>query len=224
MKSWKEFLIVLTICAVVVGFNLRSNSESEAESEIGGFNTPEYEPVDLSKGLGPPKRDLVLVQLDEDPELVEWCKKEIAASTGAKVVEVVSLKDFPDGIDSYNEERQQDDAEVILRALSRDNTYADIAVLAVTSKDLYTSGKPEWRYCFGSHGANATAVISSVRMGGRFQEGLFPTKRSKDRFRKLLLRYTLEMVYEVPRNSDPTSLLYNRVLAPRDLTMMEYRI
>lgn len=224
MKSWKELAVVMAICAVVVAWNLKSTPEKDEETEIGGFTTPEYVPVDLTKELGPAKRDIVLVQMDQSSELTEWCQKEIAAATGAKVVKIFPYDEITAPMESYDDTRSQDDAEIIIDELSSQFKGSDQAVLAVTSKDLYTSAKPEWRYCFGTHGPNHTAVISSVRMGARFQKSLFPTKRAEDRFRKLLLRYVLEMAYEVPRNDDPKSLLYSRVLAPRDLSAMEYRI
>jgi hypothetical protein len=224
MKSWREFALILAVCALVVTWSLRPSNEVDDKEELGGITTPDYHPVDLTKDLGEPKRDIILVNLDPDPELLAWCTVEIEAATGARVAQVISANDIGLGDEAYDETRHQDNAEIIIEKMSDYFSDSEHAALAVTSRDLYTSAKPEWRYCFGTHGSNRTAVISSVRMGGRFQDTLFPSKRAKDRFRKLLLRYVLEMAYDTPRNSDPKSLLYNRVLAPRDLSKMEYRI
>ena len=218
MKSWKEFVVVLAVCALVVAYNLRPEAEESSEVE------PAVEVVNVTEGMGEPKRELVLVQWDGDPELVQWCEAEIEAFTNVKIGNVFQRNSIPQADISFNQERRQFDADLLVDEASGVFGSKEGATLAVTRDDLYLSSKPEWRYCFGTHGPKQTAILSSVRMGGRFQEEIFPNAKAKDRFRKMLLRYVLEMTYDLPRNNDPKSLLYNRVLGPRDLDAMEYRV
>ncbi len=216
MKSWKEFLAVLFVCAVVVSLNLQATKSSETKGPSPAPN--------LTKSLGDPKYDLVLVQLDSDPQLVQWCQEEIEATTGVRVVRILRPTDSGESNPAFNPQRSQYEAEGLIGQLRDFKIEPSETVLAVTSKDLYLSSVPEWRYCFGTHAANRTAIISSVRMGARFQDSLFSNERAKDRFRKLLLRYVLEMAYQTPRNDNPSSLLYKSVLGPRDLDAMDYKI
>jgi predicted Zn-dependent protease len=218
MKSWKEILIVLAVCAlVVVGLNKTPESVGPEDTSA------EYEPRLITKDHEPARSSLILVQLDTSPRLAEWCRREIASSTGAEVVEILDLSSEGLLASTKDEGRNQYDADKIIEALAGLPRGADQKILALTEEDLFLSSVPEWRYCYGSHGQNV-AVLSSVRMGGRFQEELFPSPRSQHRCRKMLFRYVLEMCYDLNRNSRPESLLYERVLGPRDLDNMEYEI
>ena len=218
MKSWKEILVVLAVCALVV-VGLKKQPQTVGPEDA----SPEYEPRLITKDHEPARFSLILVQLDRSPQLAQWCAREIASSTGAEVVHVLDLSSEGLLAASKDEGRNQYDADKIIEALTRLPRGDDQKVLALTEEDLFLSSVPEWRYCYGSHGQNA-AVLSSVRMGGRFQEELFPSPRSQHRCRKMLFRYVLEMCYDLKRNSRPESLLYERVLGPRDLDAMNYEI
>jgi len=85
-------------------------------------------------------------------------------------------------------------------------------VLEVTGLDIYTSGKPEWRYCFGQR-FEGGGVISSAHMGG-----------APLRLEKMVLRYVLEGAYGCRRVNDSGSLLNAQVLGPGDLDAMEMRL
>lgn len=85
-------------------------------------------------------------------------------------------------------------------------------VLEVTALDLYTSGKPEWGYCFGQRFENG-GVISSARMGG-----------VPERLQKMAIRYVLEGAYGCRRVNDPGSLLHEQILGPGDLDAMQMRL
>jgi predicted Zn-dependent protease len=213
MKSWREFAIVLAVCALMAWWWQPATQEAQPPTEL-------TEPRDITQNLPAPQKELVLVYFQpEDQELVEWSAQQIEAWTGATVAKITRLDDLPA---SYDDGRTQYDADKLSGDLSSLTLQPNQVVLAITSVDTFLSSKPEWRYCFGTRGRNG-AVLSSARMGPRFN-GQLPTVESKERYRKMLLRYVLELVYQVPRNDDPGSLLYRSVLAPRDLTTMEYRI
>lgn len=109
---------------------------------------------------------------------------------------------------AYDSERRQYDADRALLALPSKEGYL---VLGLTPVDTYTSGKPEWAYCFGIRRGNR-ALISQART------------RGGTRFHKMVLRYVLEGAYGLPRNDDPRSLLFRTVLGPADLDRMEMRL
>lgn len=218
MKSWKEILIVLAVCALVV-VGLKTQPQTVGPEDT----SPDYEPRQITEKYEPAEYSLVLVQLDQNPQLTEWCRKEISASTGVEVVQTLDLSQEGILTQARDDSRQQSDADLIIEALSKIPREPNTKLLAVTTEDLYLSSVPEWRFCYGSHGQNV-AVLSSVRMGGRFQEELFPTPRAEHRCRKMLFRYVLEMCYGLERNSLPQSLLYQSVLGPRDLDAMNYEI
>ena len=218
MKSWKEILIVLAVCALVV-VSLKSQPQTVGPEDT----SPDYEPRQITEKYEPAEYSLVLVQLDQSPQLAEWCRKEVSASTGVQVVQILDLSQEGILAQARDDSRQQSDADQIIEVLSKIPREPNTKLLAVTTEDLYLSSVPEWRFCSGSHGQNV-AVLSSVRMGGRFQEELFPTPRAEHRCRKMLFRYVLEMCYGLERNSRPQSLLYKSVLGPRDLDAMDYEI
>ena len=140
MKSWKEFVVVLAVCALVVAYNLRPEAEESSEVE------PAVEVVNVTEGMGEPKRELVLVQWDGDPELVQWCEAEIEAFTNVKIGNVFQRNSIPQADISFNQERRQFDADLLVDEASGVFGSKEGATLAVTRDDLYLSSKPEWRY------------------------------------------------------------------------------
>lgn len=209
MKRIKELVLVLAICAVAGTWIDQRSPVKEA-----GFEFPS-----LVAQLPPTDKSVLLVELDPGHRMGEWARQEIEAVTGVKTravrVEMPAAAWVP--------ERQQFDAELIMEQLSQLERKPNEVVIAVTSRDLFTSAQPAWRYCFGSHGAHAS-VLSSARMG-RLSFGGSPSELvGQVRLRKMLLRYTLEQVFELPRNDDPESLLYNRVMGPADLDRMQLRL
>lgn len=207
MKKLKELAVVLAVCALVAAwFHQR----------------PEEDGVELPTLVGQlpaTDRSVVIVELDAGHRMGSWARRELEAMMGLKVRQV-SLSMPESALEST---RKQYDAEKILAELGQVERGAKEIVIAVTSQDIYTSARPEWRYCFGSHATNGS-VLSSARMGRVRFGGSLEDAASQARLRKMLLRYALERVYQLPRNDDPTSLLYRSILGPADLDRMKLRL
>lgn len=200
----KQNLVALIAILVVVGMILNKDTESTKKLTLPA-----------------PKHKLVLVNfgtpaspnLDKLADLIE-------KHTGVRPEVGGSLSLEPAAMSKcYNSTRDQWDVEQVLDLLP---TYDGKVVLAIHNESLFNSSIPSWRYCFGTH-RDRSGIISSYQMRERPGEP-FDNAQPRLRLNKMVLRYVLEMVYELPRVEDPRSLLHNSIMGPADLDRMEYRI
>jgi hypothetical protein len=120
-----------------------------------------------------------------------------------------------------NSERGQINAAVVLddvlsryrRALGAQRGI----VMAVSSASLYDPNSPQYRFVFGLRGRGGTQVAAVV---GTAQMRVFHPEREKARLTKMMLRYFGEFLCRLPRNSNPTSVMYSPILSDADLDRM----
>lgn len=118
---------------------------------------------------------------------------------------------------NVDDQRPQLDAQLVFSQLA--TAFRTIwpqrtsTVLAVTTHDLFSSGRADWRFVFGFAGTvdipQAYGVISTARMGA-----------GEDRIRRLEVmatRYLGFYYFGLPTNGDPTSALYPTILGLDDL-------
>lgn len=150
------------------------------------------------------KSILLLAVREEDRPLLETAES-LRRNTG---VDVRTMFRATDVSPWWSAERSQLDAD---RVLGFAESGAQGPTLLLVGQDCYTSGKPEWRYCYGVRGEKS-AVLSLARLD---------TASRRD---KMMARYAAELLLGVRRSQDPTSLFYSPILGPGDIDRMELRI
>ncbi|MEW6282987.1 MAG: hypothetical protein AB1758_30520, partial [Candidatus Eremiobacterota bacterium] len=166
----------------------------------------------LWRPSGPPPplplqgHSLAIVCLDEgDRKLMERAAESLRRNTGLEAGTALSAVDTNGCLDP---DRGQLEAERILQYAEQGQR--DWPVLVVLNHDLFTSGKPEWRYCFGLRGERAS-VLSAARLKG-------------SRLDKMLARYAAQLLIGFPPSHDPRSLFYSPIMGPADIDRMELSI
>lgn len=138
--------------------------------------------------------------------------------------------------------RRQYDGEAIANVASA--TYSatlgddGALIIAVTAADIYLPSRETWRYAFGvlmpAGGRTVTSVVSTARMsyvdyyrpvklplGADLDVLVWPgSGKVESRAYKMVLKYVGLGYFGLPLTSDPTSVMYNNILSPRDLDRM----
>ena len=196
-SNLKAFLAVLALCALVTTFSLRETPKG-------------------TLALPAPKHQVVLVGFGgpEQPDLVPIADF-IESHTGQRP-RIGPDVDFSLAQMDYclDRDRHQWDADKMVELI---DVPEGAVAIAVFNDSLYTSGIPQWRYCFGLKRGHR-AILSPANMAGT--NPLFTASR----LNKMTLRYVLEMAYEMPRKNDRKSLLHDSIMGPSDLDLMEIRI
>jgi len=94
----------------------------------------------------------------------------------------------------------------------------NLVVIGVLPADMYSRGRPDWRFVFGTWSEAHLGVISTARMGARL--GPFERQIELARLRKMLTRYIGFMYFGLPESTDPKSVLYAPLLSLDDLDTM----
>lgn len=119
---------------------------------------------------------------------------------------------------TFNRRRRQYDGTQIVQQIQpslpapgRDGS----AVIALMNDDLYVSWKPEWKWAFGARSTfeagGGWSVISAHRMKGA------PAAR---RMLVMLGKYIGGIACGFEERSDPSSIMYDKILSPADLDRM----
>lgn len=212
MKRTRELLLVVAICAISA--LLFRGGGLDGANRASGFGLDGF-----TDKLPAATRSVVLVQFGDDHRLLTWARRELEDLTRVEVRRVTLTL----ASTTMDAQRRQLDADKILAALERVERGPNEVVIALTKQDIFLSSRPDWRYCFGSHGRYGS-VLSSARMGKIRFDGEEDTAPQRNRLRKMLLRYTLESVFDMKRSDDPKSLLYRSILGPQDLDRMELKL
>jgi YD repeat-containing protein len=141
-------------------------------------------------------------------------------------LDVTVLPPIPIASDSFDRSRQQLVAESVvssmrrsLPALSKD---PEAIILGVTELDMYI-GELNWNYAFSFRADERFALVSTARMAPSFQM-LWPRAEVlRSRLRKMLMKDIGILVYRLPTNDDPTSVMYANVDSIGDLDNMQER-
>lgn len=110
--------------------------------------------------------------------------------------------------------------DLIARFRQAQGARADL-VFAVTTYSVFDVGSPQWAFVFGIRGGAGSprgAIIGTAQMRA------FHPERERARFVKMALRYLGEIRCGLPRNGDPTSVLYANLLGDADLDRMSARL
>jgi hypothetical protein len=171
-------------------------------------NTPE--------GVLSPKRPLLLVYVcspgDRPSEaLQEWTQQCLIQELGAQVYLAERPLYIP--VEALHPQRGQGDA-VHLVGLVEGLVTADHAVLGITEYDLHSPLRRDLPFALGARKGRA-GLVSTYRM-----EDKRNASNTKERLRKMLVRYGAELVCDAPRNDDPTSVLYSNLQSPEQLDIM----
>jgi predicted Zn-dependent protease len=189
-------VVLLTFCAVIVG-TINSGEKSTLK-------------------LPEPKFSVVLNPFGGfDPDLLKETANYLEAKTGVRpttyfIDEYVYERNNPD---CFDKNRGQWDADKLVTfATPREGAVA----IQLMSQSLYTTSQPKWVYCFGVQTSRA-AVLSSYNMNpANYGEPPNPAL-TQDRLNKMVLRYVLELAYDMDRVSDPRSVLRSDILGPSDI-------
>lgn len=94
-------------------------------------------------------------------------------------------------------------------------------LIGITPIDMYTLEIPEWRFAFATRRGTCCAIVSFARMNlERFSHS---DPRLVARVRKLVTRSIAFQRHGLGANSDPRSVLYNRILSLSDLDFIDER-
>ena len=89
-------------------------------------------------------------------------------------------------------------------------------VIGVTGEDMYLQTNPRWRFAFSYRNGPCVAVVSYARM----QIDASPEVRAT-RLRKMTAKNLGVLVYGLPLNKDPRSLMFDEILGIEDLDFMD---
>jgi predicted Zn-dependent protease len=157
-----------------------------------------------------------------DRKQLAGIKKRLTTVAGVNVVIKGSLA-LPKS--AFDKERNQYSGTDLTAAIGKNSSHKGKWVVAFTAEDLFSSTKPEWRYCFSQYGGSRGnhAVFSDFRMRPENYGGPADPALVQARLEKMVLSFVGRYMLGKPSGKDPTSLLYQPILGPNDLDKMEYR-
>lgn len=165
-----------------------------------------------------PKRQLLLVMLTNPGEtpseaILEWAAECMVCELGLNV----HLQAHPVLIpkECLHSQRSQVDAVRLIEELER-FVRPDFAILALTEYDLHSPLRRDLPFALGAKKGQA-GLISTFRM-----EDAKKPENTKDRLRKMLVRYGAELACDAQRDHDPRSVLYEHLQRPEQLDLMEW--
>lgn len=165
-----------------------------------------------------PKRKLLLVMLTNPGEtpsnaILEWAAECMVDELGLNV----HLQSHPVLIprECLHSQRSQVDAVRLIEELEN-FVGPDFAILALTEYDLHSPLRRDLPFALGAKKGQA-GLISTFRM-----EDAKKPENTKERLRKMLVRYGAELVCDARRDHDPRSVLYEHLQRPEQLDLMEW--
>lgn len=162
-----------------------------------------------------PRRTLKLVMLqnpgDHSSELPYWCADLIAQELGAEVH--LHPNPLPIPRSAFHHQSGQANAVTLVEIVETLVT-PECAVLGLTEYDLHSPLRRDLLFAMGARKGLA-GLISTYRMEDRTDQS-----NTQLRLRKMLLRYSAEIVCDTPRNRNPHSILYQELQRPEQLDLM----
>ncbi|MEH6343553.1 MAG: hypothetical protein V7785_00575 [Bermanella sp.] len=123
----------------------------------------------------------------------------------------------------YNSERKQLIAQELITLMREtfDSVYQNekAIFIGVTHSDMYIEGK-SWRFAYAQRQGLNYAVHSSSRTSRKQQPKFLDIKNVHPGLRKMITKTVGLLHYRKPMNSNPESVLYNRVLGLDDLNII----
>jgi YD repeat-containing protein len=128
--------------------------------------------------------------------------------------------------DAFDRARGQLVAESVVASMRRSLPVSpedpEAIVLGVVEQDMYIA-ELNWNYAFSFRADDRFALVSTARMVPSFQ-ALWPRHDLvRSRLRKMLNKNIGILVYRLPLNDDPTSVMYGNVDSVGDLDNMQER-
>lgn len=165
-----------------------------------------------------PKRPLLLVPVcspgDQPPQaLLAWATECLVQELGVEVV--LSPRPLLIPREAKHPHRAQADA-VHLVGLIEQMVTGQRAVLGITECDLHSPLRKDLPFALGARKGWA-GLLSTYQM-----EDSRNSDNTRERLRKMLIRYGAELVCDAPRDDDPTSVLYSNLQSPEQLDMMQW--
>lgn len=129
-------------------------------------------------------------------------------------LEVHLLPTLPVPLDAIDPARGQVIAERLAATIQAQGFATDpnAVIIGLTSEDMYIASKT-WQYAYSLRVPDRFAIVSSARMNAL---GADPAQQMS-RLQKIVTKQIGILYYGLPQSSDPTSVLYDNILGPRDL-------
>lgn len=149
---------------------------------------------------------------------------ELAAYYEKKLdIGIVCLPAIPLDASTFDGDRKQLIAEDVIDLIKR--TYPklvedpDAVVLGLTDSDMYIQHKT-WLYAFSYSVDSRFAVVSNSRMNPANLGQPASAELLNTRFRKMVMKNIGVLYYQMAPNSNPTSVLYNKIDGVQELDRM----
>ena len=149
---------------------------------------------------------------------------ELAAHYKRKFgIGIVCLPAIPLDASTFDGHRHQLIAEDVIELIKR--TYPKLAedpdavVIGLTESDMYIRAK-NWQYAFSYWVDSRFAVVSNARMNPANLGQPASAELLNTRFRKMVMKNIGILYYEMPPNSNPRSVLYNKIDGVEELDRM----
>lgn len=211
-RLWPLVAVFLFVLATVV---------AAVVLQVGGAGGTTGEPVGTAavRPPIPPGRTLYLAPLDGTPsERLDRLATYFARRYG---IDVRTLPATATPAYAWDEARGQLIAEAVLQSLP--GAHPDRAVdpgavvIAITDRDLYILGRPDWAWAFGLRSDDQRwAVVSTYAM----ELGEPDPARVEARLRRMVGKNIGLMYFGLEASDDPKSLVYRSILGVRDLDRM----
>jgi predicted Zn-dependent protease len=125
----------------------------------------------------------------------------------------------------FDSSRQQLVAERVISLLvashDKTTTNPDALLIGITPYDMYTVGRPNWRFAFALRHGRCCSIIATARMDKRNFGDVDTNEEVFERLRKMVSKTIGLQHFGLDLRDDPRSVLYGGVLSLEDLDRID---